>query len=148
LNGAELLKEVERCGARLGVAGGRIFVEPAPAVGPDLLDELRAHKGELIALLEHVGDSLGGVRGRSVKVDEICSMPLSQFAEARLVIEVRSRVLDETVIFASDNAAIDPGERRTVYRASELRELIGIGVDGLRQIHRAKRLFGGTINPS
>jgi hypothetical protein len=75
-------------------------------------------------------------------------MRLSEFASARLVVEVRSDVLGEVVIFASDNAIVDPGERRVVYRAAELRDLLRIQPEGLRQIHRMKQLFRGTVTVS
>ena len=72
-------------------------------------------------------------------------MPLSEFAEAGLVVEVYSSVLAERVLFASDNARLDPGERRVVYRASELRELLGLSSAELRRVHDTKRVFGGTV---
>jgi len=48
-------------------------------------------------------------------------------------------------VFASDNAIVDPGERRVVYRAAELRELVGLGPADLRCLHNVKKIFGGTI---
>ena len=75
-------------------------------------------------------------------------MPLSEFAHAALILVVRSNILGETVILASDNALVDPGEQRPVYRAAELRALLGLerfGRDELRQVHRVKRTFRGTI---
>jgi hypothetical protein len=49
------------------------------------------------------------------------------------------------VVFASDHAVLDPGERRVVYRANELRELVGLRPEDLRFVHRAKATFGGSI---
>lgn len=51
MNAAELLREVERHGARLRPNGDRLrveFVEPLP---DDLMDRLRQHKPELLRLL-------------------------------------------------------------------------------------------------
>jgi hypothetical protein len=141
-----LLHELESRGVELRPAGDRLQYRPPEAVTPELLRELKEHKGEVLEILwGRVGDSLGGVEGKSLTVQEVCAMPLSQFANAGLVLEVRSAVLKETVIFASDNAVVDPGERRVVYRAAELEGLIGLGPRGLRRIHRVKRTFKGTI---
>lgn len=57
-------------------------------------------------------------------------------------------MLGEVVVFASDNAALDPGERRPVYRAAELRalaDLASLRPEELRQVHKAKQSFKGTI---
>lgn len=150
MSATDVLKEVEDCGAHMGLEGDRIYVEPVSAVPRPLLIELRRRKSELLGLLgDRVGDSLGGaVAASSVTDSEVCAMPLSEFAEARLVVEVSSRVLGETVVFASDNAVLDPGERRTVYRAAELRaltDLASLDPEELRQIHRVKRTFKGSI---
>ena len=72
----------------------------------------------------------------------------SNFAQARLVVPVYSEVLDETVVFASDNAIVDPAEHRPVYRAVELLELVDLDVEDLRRVHEIKKIFGGTIEPS
>ena len=72
-------------------------------------------------------------------------MPLSEFARARLVASVWSEVLGEEVVLASDNAVLDPGERRPVYRASEALKLLGLSPRDLRQVHAVKQTFRGTI---
>ncbi len=94
-----------------------------------------------------VGQALGGVEPASwpVTTAELLSLPLADFATAGLVVEVRSKVLGELVLFASDNALLDPGERRPVYRAAELRELVGLKPAELRTVHRVKRTFRGTV---
>lgn len=96
-----------------------------------------------------VGRSLGPVEPiDTLSEAEIAAMPLAQFARSRLRLVVHSKVLGETVVFAADNARLDPGERRTVYRAAELRALAGLASlrpGELRQVHRAKRTFKGTI---
>jgi hypothetical protein len=51
---------------------------------------------------------------------------------------------DEAVVFASDDALVDPGELRTVYRAHELRVLLGLTTRELRRVHEVKRSFRGT----
>lgn len=80
--------------------------------------------------------------------EAVMALSLVEFASAGLAVEVRSWVLDEVVLFASDNVRLDPGERRVVYRAAELRELVGLSPRDLRAVHTAKKLFGGSILPS
>lgn len=74
----------------------------------------------------------------------VSQMSLDEFADAGLVLTVHSRLLDDTVLLASDNASVPEG-RRVVYRAAELRILDRLGADGLRHLHRFKRLLGGTV---
>ena len=85
---------------------------------------------------------------RSLLAAEVVAMRLSEFATARLRVEVTSDVLGERVVFASDNARLDPGELLVIYRAAELRELVGFSPDDLRKVHAIKKMFGGTIVPS
>ena len=50
-------------------------------------------------------------------------------------------------MFASDDARVDPGELRTVYRAHELRVLLGLTTPReLRRVHEVKRLLRGSIS--
>jgi hypothetical protein len=53
-------------------------------------------------------------------IDEVAAMTLESFARAGLVVEVRSTLFDEVVLFASDNARLSPQEPRAVYRAADL----------------------------
>ena len=57
-------------------------------------------------------------------VAEVAGMSLERFARAGLVVKVRSTLLDEVVLFASDNADLPRDERRLVYRAADLRRLL------------------------
>ena len=156
MNATDLLSALEARHIELVVAGDRLRFRPVEAVPSDLQEELRAHKAEVIELLKaRSGPGLaealpGGVTEahRSLLAADVVAMPLSEFARARLVVTVRSAVLDEVVVFASDNAAVDPGEQRVVYRAAELRELLGLSANELRAVHRTKKLFGGSILPS
>ncbi len=144
-----ILQRLQSQGVELQAAGDRLRFRPVEAVPPELFAELREHKAELLGLLgDRVADSIGGVDAGSVSAAEVCAMRLSEFATAGLVVEVRSVVLGEVVVFASDNAALDPGERRTVYRAAELRalaDLASLDPDGLRRINAVKRTFKGSI---
>lgn len=156
MNATDLLSTLEARRIELVVDGDRIRFRPVEALPPELREELRLHKAEVVELLKARGGpdlaaSLpGGVTEakRSLLAADVVAMPLSEFARARLVVAVRSAVLDEVVVFASDNARVDPGEQRVVYRAAELRELLGLSAKELRAVHRVKRTFRGTILPS
>ncbi len=82
----------------------------------------------------------------SLLTAEVCAMRLEEFARAGLVVEVWSAMLDEAVVFASDDARVDPGELQTVYRAHELRVLLGLTTHReLLRVHEVKRFFRGSI---
>ena len=155
VNAQDLLTRVEDLGIVLCAEGDRIRFRPKDAVPAGLLEELLGHKAELLELLRVRASSVAGAVPGKVEAKkwpltaaQILEMPLSEFADARRVVEVFSQVLDETVIFASDNAAVDPGERRVVYRAAELKKLIGVCPEDLTTVHEIKRVFGGTIRPN
>lgn len=153
---SDLLSEIQARQVELMVVGDRLRIRPAGALPPDLREELRTHKAEVVELLRARGgpglaEALpGGVTEakRSLLAADILALRLDEFATARLRVEVSSDVLGERVVFASDNAKLDPGERLVVYRAAELRELVGFSRDDLRKVHEVKRMFGGTIEPS
>ena len=154
MNVSELLSELESRGTRVEVHGDRLRIQPPESVDEALLEAIRAHKGELVELLRPeccVADAVAvGVEPEQwpITAAELLAMPLSEFAEARRVVRVVSSVLGEVVIFASDNAVVDPGESLVVYRAVELRELIGLSEEDLKTVHEVKRVFQGTIEPS
>jgi hypothetical protein len=150
----ELLEELRRCGVQVEARGEVLHVEaPRGALSPELVRSLRRLKPALLRLVapeaaRTVSETLGGVSeiGASLLTAEVCAMRLEEFARAGLVVEVWSSVLDEAVVFASDDARVDPGELRTVYRAHELQVLLGLMTPReLRRVHEAKRLFRGTI---
>ncbi len=146
-----ILAELDRRGIELSASGNRLRFRPIEAVPPDLLEELRKHKPNLLRLLSPPTLALAGVTEAAppLRVNEVCAMTLDVFATAALVVEMRSSVLGEVVIFASDNAHVDPGELRPVYRASELRALLGLtNPDDLRQVHAFKKTFRGTMTDS
>lgn len=153
---SDLLSEIQARHVELMVVGDRLRIRPANALPPDLREELRAHKAEVVELLRARGgpglaETLpGGVTEarQSLLAADVLALRLDEFATARLRVEVTSDVLGERVVFASDNAKLDPGERLVVYRAAELRELVGFSRDDLRKVHEVKKLFGGTIEPS
>ena len=70
----------------------------------------------------------------------IGGMSLSRFSSAGLVLRVRSRLLGEDVLFASDNAKIDARQDLAVYRAAELERLLRGSQAELMALHTAKGL--------
>lgn len=152
----ELLAAVEALGVVVTLDRDDLLLQPGSRLSPKLVQELRDHKAELLAVLKGtarpaVKDSLpGGVTESrcSLEAADVLAMPLEEFARAGLAVEVCSEVLGEVVLLASDNALLDPSERRPVYRAAELRELLGLSPSDLRQVHRVKVIFGGTVEAS
>jgi hypothetical protein len=152
---AAVLAELRRRGVLVEARGEMLHVEaPRGTISPEILRRLRQLKPELLRLVAMapapptVGDGLGGVSAvqPSLLVAEICAMALADFARAGLVVEVWSKLLGEAVVFGSDDARIDPGERRPVYRARELQVLLGLTAPTeLRRVHEVKKIFRGTI---
>lgn len=153
MNAEELLARVEALGVVVSLDRESVLLRPRSRLTPELIEELADHKAELVDLLRARGVTglastlPGGVTGAkpSLLATEVIAMGLSEFADARLVVAVRSALLDEVVVFASDNAIVDPGEQRVVYRAAELRELLGLSPKDLRAVHRVKKTFRGTV---
>ena len=143
----EILGNLSSLGVQIRPDGDLLKLKPFSKLTPELHEEVRKHKGELLEMLgKPVADVLGGVKSGATVLDaEICDMPLPKFASAGLVLEVTSSVLQETVIFASDNAIVDPGENLVVYRASELKELVGLTSGDLLQVHAVKKTFRGQV---
>ena len=56
MSAAVLLMDLGRLGIRLEADGERLRFHPRSALTPDLLDRLKAHKGEVLALLLHASD--------------------------------------------------------------------------------------------
>jgi hypothetical protein len=51
----------------------------------------------------------------------------------------------EVVLFAADNAEVDAEAAEVVYRASELRHLVGMPCERLRAVHAAKKAVDGEL---
>lgn len=145
-----LIADLRDRGVELRAVDGTLEARPRRAVPPHLLEELAAREPEIVRRLvaPAVADAMDGVSPDppSELMAEVCAMRLDDFAGAGLVVTVNSEVVGEQVIFASDNALLDPGELRPVYRAHELRALLGLRDPAeLRRIHELKKTFRGTI---
>ena len=151
MTAGELVAKLEALNIELVVvAGDRLRYRPKDAVNGELLEQLKQNKVELLQMVGagRVEKALPGgldLQRTSLCAAEVAALPLEEFAHKRLVIEVYSQVLRQRVLLASDNAVLDPGERRVVYRAAELRQLLGVPTAELSRIHESKKIFGGTL---
>jgi hypothetical protein len=57
VNAAQLLSDLIRLGIRIEAHGDRLRYSPRSAVTPDLADRMKAHKGELLAILRRDPDT-------------------------------------------------------------------------------------------
>ncbi len=72
-------------------------------------------------------------------------MSLSQFGMSGQYRKVHSKVLDETILLAADNAELPDFNDIVVYRASEARVLVGLSAEEVRAFHEVKVYFEGII---
>ena len=72
-------------------------------------------------------------------------MSMKEFAQAGLEVTVDSDALGEFVVFASDNTSAIAQDGLTVYRAAELKQLVGMTVEQLQKVHALKKTFRGSI---
>ena len=73
-------------------------------------------------------------------------MTLEAFSRAGLVVRVKSRLLEEEVLFVSDDVkALDARDGLAVYRAEELVHLVHLPAEAVRKVHRLKKLFSGIV---
>jgi hypothetical protein len=66
MNATELLSDLTRQGIRLEAQGERLRYFPRSAVTADLIERMKAHKGELLAMVAAKAGEAAGVSGRSV----------------------------------------------------------------------------------
>lgn len=154
MNCVHLIERIEATGARLRVDGDRLLLKAESPLPEPLLTALREYKTEIVSALTHrptVADSVGGtVEGCEMPATaaDVATMPLEVFQHAGLALPFFSTALGDEVVLASDNAIVDPGERRVVYRAAEMWHMTSMRPDTLRTVHEVKRLFGGTVGPN
>jgi hypothetical protein len=113
-------------------------VSAPPPNDPDVkqLPSLGRGAGDLGRVIARLGCSVP---------KELAYLSLGEFAGAGWIVEGSPGPDDEPLVFASDNASPDPGETRVVYRARELKALRGLPAGMVRDLHRMKRTFGGTL---
>ena len=143
MNAAELLRDLERRDVRLALHGDRLQVDaPRGVITDEIQQDLKTCKPELITLIRERESA-------SVECADIAAMSLAEFAQAGLIIRVRSDVLGRDVLFVSDDVPENAlsGAALPIYRASELRKLATLQPEprSLRCIHEAKIIFDGVI---
>ncbi len=72
-------------------------------------------------------------------------MSLSQFAMSGQYREVYSKMFDEIIVLAADNAELPDLGKTVVYRAAETRLLVGMPAEKIRAFHEVKVFFDGII---
>ncbi len=150
----QLIEAVESAGARLRVDGDRLLLNAEAPLPAPLLASLRARKTEIVRNLRGRPSVASAVPGNLESRDmpataaDAADMPLDRFQGAGLALPFFSTVLGEEVVFASDNAVVDPGERRVLYRAAEMWHMTTMQPETLRAVHEVKRLFGGMVGPN
>jgi len=134
----ELLQTIQRRGATLRVVGDRLAVHPKSALTDELRAAIRRYRDELL------------VRLKPAPTWRDC-MPLEAREElARYAREgwivVYSEVLREPIILARDEEAAKAAPAGFVtYTEAEVALLLTATPDELRQVHEAKRHFGGRV---
>lgn len=142
-----IIEKLKDLGVRVSAAGERLRLEPGSRVPPELVEEVKAHKRELMAWL-------GGCR---LKYPDVQTSP-GELAEIEAEITnegfvlLWSNVLQDTVAFYKSEAGlkrVPPGF--VPYSEQELWELFAEGRTvpspaGLRLIHEAKKRGGRITN--
>ncbi len=77
--------------------------------------------------------------------DSIEEMSLTEFARSGQFRRVHSKVLDEAIILAADNADLPDVGDTVVYRAAEARLLVGLPPEKVQAYHEVKIFFDGII---
>jgi hypothetical protein len=115
----------------------------------DLEAVLEDAQGEYAAgrlTAEDVEQLAGQVTQRSRQIPETADgVHLSHLFDEQSVRQVYSRVLGEMVVFADDDAEVPTGFEGEVYRASELRHIVGRSPEQVRTIHATKKAFSGEL---
>lgn len=135
-----LLSVLRRRGVSLSARGDRVVVDaPLEMATPDFREAVAAAKKEILQQL-HIED-------------EFLDMPLSQFAQSKVAIEVAVPRLPSTIWFVPDEAyatkLVSKGVRRgRIWTAAELRVIAitpDISQDELLTIARVKARFDGEV---
>ena len=148
MNAEALLTDLEARGATLAINGDQLRLEaPEESVTPELIDELRARKAELLQLLEKrrkKQDSSGP------DIADVEAMTLSEFAQAGLIVRLgTAEEWGSDVLVVSDD--VPEAEARklglAVYRASELRKIhiLRPKPHEMRLLNEVKTIFNQTI---
>ena len=95
--------------------------------------------------LTDLTDDTERVEEERPQAQRILEMRMSEFAVSGLVQEVKSGVLGEHILWVADNAEVPPGNTLVVYRADELKQLVGLSPDEIRHLHAVKKELDGEL---
>ena len=95
--------------------------------------------------LKDLADDTEGAEEERPQASRILEMRMSEFAVSGLVQEVKSGVLGEHILWVADNAEVPPGNTLVVYRADELKQLVGLTPDEVRHLHAVKKELDGEL---
>lgn len=115
--------------------GEHLAVQGAKNLSPDVLEAVRLHKADLLALCDRID------RTPSVSVNAPAKLPPEG-------VRWHSGVLGETILLLPDAAPLpaDTGGL-VIYRRREIAALRGISPSGLKWLHEVKRVWGGDVLP-
>jgi len=134
----ELLQTIEQRGATLRVVGDRLAVRPKSALTDELRAAIRRHREELVARLKPEPT------WRDCTPEE-AREELARYKREGWI-AIYSAVLGEPIILARDEEAAKAAPAGFVtYTEAEVALLLTATPDELRQVHEAKRHFGGRV---
>ncbi len=137
-----LLEELSRRGVSLAADGERLtYKAPRGALTDELREAIIILKPELLGLLHRLATT------QAEGEDDFSRMTLSEFAQSRRTLRIRSHMLGEDVWWVSDESLrrTVPDPTLVVYTAAELQHLVDISPQDLINLHRIKKTFHGHI---
>lgn len=123
--------------------------QPDPAIVKPLLDELKANKTQAIEYLkarvrieasEKLHHSLTPNQNQGQQLEKIAAA-----LQAGKLIKIHSQILGEVIYWALNQQVATKAKNGIVYTLEELKTLQGINQEGLKMMHKAKKVFSGTI---
>jgi hypothetical protein len=85
------------------------------------------------------------VEKRSDDIEDAYNLRMSDLFREGPIRRVKSRVLNEDVLFVADGAEVPANNELVVYLESELRLVIGMSPELLRAVHLTKKVFDGLL---
>lgn len=77
-------------------------------------------------------------------VEEVGVLSLQAFGASRLILDVESSVLGETILFTGNRVRLPEDETRVAYTARELENLLGLPRESVLLVHEIKKSFRGS----
>jgi hypothetical protein len=147
MTGTEVLERLEVLGVKLEVVGDKVRLTPGSLVPPDIIEELRQHKSEIIA---HLTGKRYPLKYPDAPADDQELTEIENRVLTKGYVLLWSNTLNDFVAFyktEADREKIPPGF--VPYSDKELCELFGKNSSPrkhtLRLIHEAKKLGGCVV---